>query len=99
MWPLIEGLYDNYPDRDVIQVAAARMRLYSESPEAAMAELTPVLDRNPDNVVANVVLVEIHIHLGEMDVARDLLTGLLENNRTPVWLQEHMQFLKRQIPE
>ncbi len=99
MWPLIEGLYDNYPDRDVIQVAAARMRLYAESPEAAMAELAPVLDRNPDNAVANVVLVEIHIHLGEMDVARDLLTGLLENNRTPVWLQEHMQFLKRQIPE
>jgi serine/threonine protein kinase len=99
MWPLIEDLYDNYPDRDVIQVAAARMRLYADSPQAAMAELAPVLDRNPDNAVANVVLVEIHIHLGEMDVARGLLTGLLENNRTPVWLQEHMQFLKRQIPE
>ncbi len=99
MWPMIEDLYENYPDRDVIQIAAARMRLYSESPEAALGELTPVLDRNPDDVAANVVLVEIHIHLGDMDFARDLLQRLLENNRMPVWLQDHVQFLKQQIPE
>lgn len=99
MWPLINDIYDHYPDRDVIQVAAARMRLYSESPEAAMDELTPVLDRSPENFAAKAVLVEIHVHLGEMDVARELLGGLLENNRIPMWLQEHLEFLKRQILE
>ncbi len=99
MWPMIEDLYDNYPDRDVIQIAAARMRLYAESPEAALGEITAVLDRNPDDVAANLVFIEIHIHLGDVDFAREQLVMLLENNRVPIWLQEHMEFLKKQILE
>jgi len=99
MWPLIEDLYHDYPDRDVIQIAAARMLLYSESPDAALDELSPVLDRNPDNYAAKAVLIEIHIHLDDLDFARVLLEGFLDNNRTPIWMQEHIQFLKQQIPD
>jgi serine/threonine protein kinase len=99
MWPMIEDIYENYPDRDVIQIAAARMRLYAESPDAALGEIQPVLERNPDDVAANLVLIEIHIHLGDMEFAREHLGMLLENNRVPIWLQEHVEFLKKQIPE
>ena len=83
----------------VIQIVAARARLHSESPEAALEELNPVLERHPDNVIANTVLIEINIIIGDYDFARELFENVLDSGRIPIWLDEHIQALKHELPE
>ncbi len=98
MWPLLEDLYESYPEREVIRVAAARARLYGDSPEGALEELEPVLERHPENVFAKAVLVEIQLTIGDIDAAREVLGELLEDQRHPFWFQEHLEHLKRELP-
>lgn len=99
MWPLLERLYDGFPDRDLIQIAAARARLYAESPEVALEELGPVLERNPDSPFARAVQAEIHLTLGEPEIAREIVTALLEDAPLLPWFSEHLQRMKRMLSE
>jgi tetratricopeptide (TPR) repeat protein len=87
-----------FPRRDMLTVCEARAYVLGGEAERADKTLQPVLTSNPENAMAQAVMVEILLARGRNDEARELVEGLLARPDLPKWLAEHLSHLRETIP-
>jgi serine/threonine protein kinase len=98
LWHVIEGLYEEYPEREMILVIGARAKLHAERFEEAMGELEQVLEGTPDNPYARAVLAEQTLMMGDFDYAEELVRGLLDERLPIPWLRKFVEDLEHLFP-
>jgi serine/threonine protein kinase len=97
-WPLIEGLYDDYPEREMILIIGARAKLHAERFDEAIGDLEQVLDRMPDHPYAHAVLAEYALMIGDFDAAEEMIHELLAGQFPVPWLRNFVEDLEHHFP-
>lgn len=95
--PVIDSVEGIAPDWPPLRALRARALLFRGQPEVATGLLQDVLARSPQDLIANAVMVDVHRLAGEQLEARQLANQLLNRDRLPPWLQEHLQAVLRQL--
>jgi serine/threonine protein kinase len=73
------GPQDDEHAIEIVQTVRARYKSLYGSPDEAFALISLILDENPENQAATLVLAEIHIIQGDTEDAVEILENLLEN--------------------
>jgi tRNA A-37 threonylcarbamoyl transferase component Bud32/tetratricopeptide (TPR) repeat protein len=91
MFPAIEALYAISPDWTPLEALDARSLLYVGETEVAAGMLDQVLSATPEDILANAVMIDVLHQNGENERALQLTNKLLQRQRTPPWLDMHLQ--------
>jgi len=93
--PIIEEFMRAGPDMALITVIHARMLLFQNKIDEARAELSRVLDQEPDQPYALAVMAEILLRSGEQaEAERIIQKELSQPDAMPPWLFEHVKRLQ-----
>jgi serine/threonine protein kinase len=98
LWPLIEGLYEEFPEREMILIIGARAKLHAGRFDEAMRDLDEVLERKPDNPFARAVFTEQALMNGDFDGAEEMIRDLLSGDLPVPWLRMYIEDLEHLFP-
>ncbi len=98
-FPVIEPLYEEYPDWQVFQPIAARLFFHSGETEEALSIVETRLSNAPDDALTQAVYAEFLFEAGELEEARVLAEAALKNPKSPAWLADHLRNLLNLIDE
>ena len=90
MFPAIDALYELSPEWTPLEALDARSLLYVGETEVAAGILDRVLDIAPEDILANAVMIDVLHQTGDNEQALQLTNKLLQRQRTPNWLNEHL---------
>jgi len=90
MFPAIDALYELSPEWTPLEALDARSLLYVGETEVAAGILDRVLDVAPEDILANAVMIDVLHQTGDNEQALQLTNKLLQRQRTPNWLNEHL---------
>lgn len=91
--PVVENLWNAYPDWPLLPTVAARGLVFLGDLEAADGMIQEVLAARPGDPLANTVLAELRYAEGAVDEADALVEELLARPRLPGWLVDHLHEL------
>ncbi len=90
MFPAIDALYEISPEWTPLEALDARSLLYVGETEVAAGMLDQALDTAPEDILANAVMIDVLHQTGDNEQALQLTNKLLQRQRTPNWLNEHL---------
>lgn len=97
MMPAIERLDMLAPEWPPLQVLRARSLLFIGEQEKANSILQDTLGRQPGDLLASAAMVDVEIAQGETARARELAQSLVERDRVPPWLRQHLESQLRNL--
>lgn len=99
----LASMYDQiagrFPNWEVLKICEARSYLYREQMERTQMLLDEALGQNPNSHLGKAVMAELTFMRGMNDEALIQVEELLRYTGLPVWLNEHLQQLERDIRE
>jgi tetratricopeptide (TPR) repeat protein len=95
--PAIEAVEQMAPDWPPLDALRARSLLFAGAHEEAAQLVHDLLERAPQDMIANAVMVDLHLLSGETVRARQLTNQLLSRDRLPPWLQQHLKAVAREL--
>jgi tetratricopeptide (TPR) repeat protein len=90
MFPAIDALYEISSEWTPLEALDARSLLYAGETQVAAGMLDHVLNASPEDILANAVMIDVLHQTGDNEQALQLTNKLLQRQRTPNWLNEHL---------
>jgi hypothetical protein len=97
MMPAIERLDALAPEWPPLQVLRARSLLFIGEQEKANSILQDTLGRQPGDLLAGAAMVDVEVAKGDTARARELAQSLIERDRVPPWLRQHLESQLRNL--
>lgn len=95
--PLLDHLWEEYPDWGVLLPLSARTAMYAGDLGPSIEALEDELQHRPDDPLLRAVLAEGYLLEGRVDEAMELAVTTREDLRDPEWLTRHLDKLIARI--
>ncbi|NIM94368.1 MAG: protein kinase [Anaerolineales bacterium] len=94
--PLLDFATRRYPGWDDIKIISARHMLYNNQADKAKQVIDAILQRNPNDPIAKIVMVEIHINSGRNEAAQNLIEEI-HARPFPDWMNGQLDNLASEL--